>query len=211
MSCRIVHVTTPSRLHFGMLSFGNPDVSQFGGAGVMISKPRVALALSESEGFRARGPHAARVQKFASHWRDYCGLSPRELNCEILVEQAPREHVGLGLGTQLALAVAAGLNALLDRPQPPQAELAASVGRGKRSAVGTHGFMRGGIIVERGKRRGETLGRLERHLRLPAQWRVVLICPKAHAGLAGAAEQSAFNQLPAVPLERHGPSGERIV
>src|SRR5262249_50227735 len=58
--------------------------------------------------------------------------------------------VGLGVGTSLGLAVARALAAETGRPGLPAADLARRVGRGERSAVGVHGFDRGGLIVEAG-------------------------------------------------------------
>jgi predicted sugar kinase len=69
----------------------------------------------------------------------------------IEVLSAPPQHVGLGVGTQLALAVAAGLNASCGFAAMTPAELAACMGRGQRSAVGSYGFYHGGLIIEDGK------------------------------------------------------------
>jgi beta-RFAP synthase len=107
----------------------------------------------------------------------------------------------LGVGTQLALSVAAALTAWFDRPPLPPAELAQSVGRGRRSAIGTYGFATGGLIVERGRLPGEPISPLECRVPVPDAWRFVLIQPRTDAGLSGAAEQTAFDQLPPVPDE----------
>ena len=37
-----LQITAASRLHFGLLSFGNPDLRQYGGVGVMVDRPRAA-------------------------------------------------------------------------------------------------------------------------------------------------------------------------
>ena len=58
-------------------------------------------------------------------------------------------HVGLGSGTQLALAVARALAELYDVERGARA-LAAAVGR--RSAIGTWTFDDGGLVVEGGRR-----------------------------------------------------------
>jgi beta-RFAP synthase len=105
------------------------------------------------------------------------------------------------VGTQLALSVAAGLNAWTGRPQPSPAELALSVGRGQRSAVGTYGFVAGGLIVERGRLPGEPFSPLDCRVPVPDAWRFVLVHPPAAAGLSGPAEQTAFDHLPPVPEE----------
>jgi predicted sugar kinase len=84
---------------------------------------------------------------------------------------------------------------------PSPAELAISVGRGLRSAVGTYGFAEGGLIVERGKLPGERIAPLDVRLALPDHWRFALIHPRDGRGLWGEVEQRAFDHLPAVPGE----------
>ena len=77
-------------------------------------------------------------------------------------------------------------------------ELALSVGRGLRSAVGTYGFCGGGLVVERGKSAAEPISPLDCRLDLPAEWRFVLLAPTGVSGLSGNEEQQAFSGLPRV-------------
>jgi beta-ribofuranosylaminobenzene 5'-phosphate synthase len=200
MPGRIVQVFAPSRLHFGMFSFGQPGVRQFGGVGMMIRAPGLRLKITPAEKLCAVGPfedlllaHAQVVQKSIS-----CG---EPLACRLELTTAPRAHVGLGSGTQLALAVAAGLNAFCGGSPKPVAELARIVGRGKRSAIGTYGFAHGGLLVEAGKTADDEISPLVARVELPAEWRVVLICPRRMTGLSGEAERIAFERLPPVPVE----------
>lgn len=197
---RVVHVTAPSRLHFGLFSFGQPVGRQNGGVGVMVDRPAVRLRICASEELETSGALAERAMTFANRWADFCGTSG-ELPCRIEVLSAAPQHVGLGVGTQLGLSVAAGLNAFLRSSTSSPAELAMSVGRGLRSAVGTYGFARGGLIVDRGKLAGERIAPLDLSLPLPHQWRFVLIRPRAGSGLWGTDEQDAFDRLPPVPRE----------
>jgi beta-RFAP synthase len=194
---RIVEIHTPSRLHFGMLSFGQPDVRRFGGVGVMIDQPRTAVRVTHAERFVAAGPEAERAAEFARRVAQTWGLA-EDLPCRLEVASAPRRHTGLGSGTQLALAVAAALHALFDRPVGGAVELASAVGRGLRSAVGTYGFEQGGLLVEAGKWRDDDLSPLVARLELPLQWRFVLVTPRRQTGLHGQSERTAFEQLPPV-------------
>ncbi len=196
---RTVFVSAPSRLHFGLLSFGNPDARQFGGVGVMIDRPGVKLRVQRAEAFEVDGPLRDRIRHAALQWSESSGAAG-ELRCKIELLAAPRPHSGLGVGTQLALAVATGLNAFHARAVPSIENLAKSVGRGLRSAVGTYGFAAGGLIAEQGKLPTETVSPLLERVALPNQWRFVLVSPKEGAGLHGATEQTAFDQLPPVPV-----------
>jgi beta-RFAP synthase len=189
---KVVEVSTGSRLHFGMFSFGNPAVRQFGGVGVMIDAPRVELRITASTELQVNGPLRERVLNIA---RSLGG----ELPCEIEVLSAPRQHVGLGSGTQLALAVTLGLLEYFDRPCATAADLARAAGRGRRSAVGLHGFWRGGLILEGGKRNHDEISPLMWRTTLPDEWRWVIACPSEASGLSGVAEESAFGTLPPVP------------
>jgi beta-RFAP synthase len=72
-------------------------------------------------------------------------------------------------------------------------------GRGQRSAVGTHGFLHGGLIVDAGRAKGERLGRLAQQCPLPEDWRFVLVRGSAATGLSGQAEAAAIDALPPIP------------
>jgi beta-RFAP synthase len=193
---RRVHVTAPSRLHFGLYGFGKESVRQFGGIGAMIQSPGVQLTASQADGFSAIGPCADRVRTFAERWSDFYGKGLPSVTIEVL--HVPPEHSGLGVGTQLGLSVAAALNAWNGLPAVTPIELAQSVGRAQRSAVGSYGFVHGGLIAERGKLAGESVSPLDACIALPDAWRFVLVMPPTEAGLAGQAEMEAFERLPPV-------------
>ncbi|HTN73797.1 MAG TPA: hypothetical protein VL096_01070 [Pirellulaceae bacterium] len=190
-------ITSPSRLHFGLLNFGGGG-RQFGGVGVMVDRPTVQLRITPSEQFAVQGALATRVIPFTRAWQAYHGCEG-PLACSIEVLSAPREHAGLGLGTQLAMSVALGLSRFFGLPNQTAIELATSVGRGQRSAVGAYGFVMGGLIAERGKLPEERISPLDAHLDLPVDWRYVLIAPRATSGLANDDEVQAFAKLPPVP------------
>lgn len=195
-----VHVRAPCRLHFGMFSFGHCDRPRFGGVGAMIDSPTVAVTISRAAQFMTRGEHSERVKQFAERAARAWRLDALP-HCQIAVT-APPDHVGLGVGTQLGLSVAAGLRRFLQLPELPAEDLAQSAGRGSRSSVGTFGFKHGGLIVDGGKPPGESLGKLVQRIALPAAWRFVLIrCNDDIQGLAGQQERDAFAKLPATPDE----------
>ncbi|MEX0937250.1 MAG: hypothetical protein WDZ59_05265 [Pirellulales bacterium] len=196
---RRVTVTAPSRLHFGMFSFGRSDVRQFGGVGAMIDRPGLKLVLRSGEAFSVTGPMSEAAAKYARRAHQAYGSSG-EPAVEIEVVHAPPAHVGLGTGTQLALSIAAGIAALAGERVPSGDRLAQITGRGRRSAVGTYGFDRGGLIVEGGKYQTDAISPLITRLAIPAEWRFVLIRPRGEQGLSGMEESGAFEKLPATPL-----------
>jgi beta-RFAP synthase len=192
-----VHVRAPCRLHFGMFSFGHADRPQFGGVGMMIDPPAVEVDICPAASFSVSGSLADRARQFAelaaAAWK-----LPTLPQCQLEV-RAPSDHVGLGVGTQLGLAIAAGLRRWLRLPELSIDALAAAVGRANRSAVGTYGFQRGGFIVDVGITGNRSAERLKRRLDIPADWRIVLVRAEHRRGLAGAPEADAFARLPPVP------------
>ena len=198
MSCKI-HVSAASRLHFGMFSFGHADQRQFGGVGMMVNRPRVELAVAEGTTLQVSGPLAERVTRTIRRLGREWGL-PAPPACTVDVKCAAPPHTGFGAGTQLDLAVAAGLRRFCGQANLSAVELATCTGRGTRSAIGTHGFVHGGLLVDAGKLAGEPLGTLEARCPLPTAWRIVLIRTSEHSGPSGMPEQTAFKRLVAVPL-----------
>jgi beta-RFAP synthase len=165
----------------------------------MIASPGVALRIKHSPMFNVSGPHKERVEQFTAMISEQWQLpSLPELHIEVV--STPREHVGLGVGTQLALAVAAGLAEALGFAWRDPWHLAQLTRRGRRSAVGTYGFLQGGFIVDGGHHSNETLGQLTQHCHFPSAWQFVLFIPKSQVGCAGSAEERAFANLPSVPL-----------
>jgi beta-RFAP synthase len=156
------------------------------------------LRLTRAERLQASGPLAERAMEFARRWTASAGRIelPR---CHIEILHAPPLNAGLGVGTQLGLAVAAGLNAMHGRARGNAVALAAEVERGLRSSVGIYGFELGGLIVERGKLAHEAIAPLAVREEVPCDWRVVLIQPHERGGLSGGEEQQAFAAVAPVP------------
>lgn len=202
-----IRVFAPSRLHFGLLRpssaafpVAGDEVRRFGGVGAMIDRPGIELWLRKADSFRCHGPLSQRVSEFAHRWAAFHSLSsPPPWSIE--VASAPAEHVGLGVGTQLGLAVAAGLQLASGRGLVDVQQLAMSVNRGLRSAIGAYGFALGGLIVDAGKTSDEALSPLERRIPLPENWRFVLFRPRHSTGVSGAKERLAFSSLPPAPAE----------
>jgi beta-RFAP synthase len=193
-----VMVEACSRLHFGLLAPCRDSARRFGGVGAMVQRPalrvRVRRARQEGEAFSASGPLAARAQQTVE--RFCAGGWPAEIAPPAVdVLCAPCDHTGLGTGTQLALAVAAGLRTYAGLHGLGPADLARRAGRGERSAIGVHGFFVGGLLVDAGKRDPAALAPLVARVSLPECWRFVLITPQGERGLWGADERAAFEQL----------------
>ena len=196
----LLRITAPSRLHFGLLRFARPTGRSYGGLGMMIDRPRVVVELTAADRWSASGPYGERAMEFARRSLEACA-APRIRALKLDVVEAPAPHSGLGSGTQLALAIATGVRELCQAPPLAIDELAASVDRGGRSAVGSHGFELGGLIWESGRLPHQTLGELQRRVEVPAAWRIVLATIPHCQGLSGDKESLAFERLPPVPAD----------
>ncbi|MCE9530288.1 MAG: beta-RFAP synthase [Planctomycetes bacterium] len=190
----MTRVVAPARLHFGLLSLpipGDERQRQFGGVGLMIDSPSVALFVEAAAEWSS---NSARALDFARTFSS--SLTPAEqIPFQIVVEQMPEEHAGLGSGTALALAVAQAIAIETSHRDWSSPELARRVGRGRRSAIGVHGFERGGLIFEQGKMPGEEISPLVEHRDFPADWRIVLLRPHCEARWYGRRELLAFEKL----------------
>ncbi len=197
-----ISVSAPSRLHFGLFAVGERTERQFGGVGVMIQRPRTTICVREADNFSIKGPSQQKIRSIIDKWFARFGplVSPpltRPYESGICVEacEQPPQHMGLGSGTQLAFAVATALFRHFDLPLPKPAELAAALGRGGRSAIGTHGFFCGGLLVDRGTSPREPVAPLDFQIDFPDNWPIVISLLKNHQGLHGADEWLAFEQL----------------
>ena len=194
----MIGVRAFSRLHFGVLSLGTGEGEvpprHFGGVGLMIQDPGLSLHVAPAPDWSADGPLATRALQFA---RGFAASVPPESGppMRLEVERCAPEHVGLGTGTQLGLAVAQALVTAWGLAGLSAAELAARVGRGKRSGLGTHGFALGGFLVDAGKRSPEAVAPVVARADFPEDWRFVLVLPLGRTGLHGPAERRAFEQL----------------
>ena len=193
----IIRVVTGSRLHFGLLDTAAP----FGGVGVMIDAPSTEVAFGPCERFRYCGHEAARVESIVSRAAVACGRS-RLPDCEVTVSSRPPSHCGLGSGTQLALALAE-LSVRWHDGSFNQEQIVIDVaGRGKRSAVGSHGYFRGGLIFEESAD-GSDLNAIGERIELPQTWRVAVLRPaRASAPVSGELETQQFDRLSRVSQDR---------
>lgn len=203
MKGRQVEIVAFGRLHFGMLSAGE-GAQRFGGLGTMVAPPCLHVRIGWAERLECVGLLARRVRQIVRQGFlvDARPGGDAGAACRIEVLDAPPLHVGLGTGTQLAMAVAAGLHAWAGGTPLDAFQLAQRTGRGLRSAVGVYGFVHGGLLFDAGKTEGEESSASVTRVELPVPWRFVVICPQGVRGLSGAAEQRAFAHLPPVPLER---------
>jgi len=200
-SLGLIFVRTPSRLHFGLLSYHPESARQFGGVGLMVRRPDVAIRAERTRGeaCEGRGVMSDRAAMFAERFNENAvamGLIDEPIAARIDVLRMPRPHCGFGTGTQLGLAVARAMAQLAECDDLDTADLSRMVGRGLRSAIGAHGGTHGGLIVDGGKADSEQLSPMVARLDFPTDWPIVLIRPQRLVGISGERERAAFAKMP---------------
>lgn len=190
---RSVAVSAPARLHLGFLDIDGSLGRRFGSLGLSIMRPVTRLTIQTSMRTSVSGPEAARAGRYLSTMRRMLGLSDHH---RLVVEEASPAHSGLGSGTQIALAVSAGLRRLHGLPLDVRGD-AERLGRGGRSGVGIGLFEQGGLVLDGGRTdRSGPAPILVRHA-FPEEWRVLLIHDREVDGIHGERELEAFADLPA--------------
>ena len=190
-------IQTPSRLHFGLFGWGPLAARQFGGVGLMIERPGLEMLVEPADRWAADGPLADRALAIAAEvstrlFEEGHPTSPARIS----ILQAPEAHIGLGVGTQLSLAVARALTEQAGIANASVATLARLTGRGRRSGIGVHGFVEGGLIVDAGRRLALALPTRLLRATLPDHWSLLIVIPTHSAGLSGPDEVRAFDSLP---------------
>jgi beta-RFAP synthase len=196
-----VEVAASARLHLGFLdpsgSLGRP----FGSIGLVVEgfAAEVSLARAAADERRADGPAAAaeldRAAACVERLRERTG---RRAPLALRLRRVLPAHAGFGSGTQLALAVGRAF-AVLHGIEASALQLAAWLGRGRRSGIGIAGFDTGGLIVDGGPRADGTPALPLARIAFPAGWRVLLALDPARRGLSGGAERTALAALPVLP------------
>ncbi len=184
-------VTGRARLHFGLLHVpraGEPDARRFGGCGLMLDAPHIVVSADAAGVDSVEGHSAVRAARIVDQLRA-AAPSGRVRPLAVRVNECPPEHVGLGVGTQLSLALAKALAAEWGADAGP---LVAATGRGERSGVGLHGARLGGFVADCGRGPASTLAPLFARLEFPTDWPVVLAHPLAPGRWHGGAERAAF-------------------
>jgi beta-RFAP synthase len=195
-----VRVHAPARLHLGFLDPAGTLGRRFGSLGLVIDGPATVLELGRghADSFETFADGAAALDRA----RGYLETLRRATDCRapvrLCVRSAPPAHVGLGSGTQLALALGRAFCTAFDLSLS-SARLAAMLGRGARSGVGVAGFDQGGLLLDGGPQADGSPAVPLARIAMPAAWRAILVLDSSAQGLYGPAEQAALAGLAPLP------------
>jgi beta-ribofuranosylaminobenzene 5'-phosphate synthase len=190
-----VTVTTAARLHMGFYDLSQstePGFAglRFGGLGLALDAPSTHLQFTKSKKLEFDANCSENVVKIVENIIKSLNLA--EVFSLNVLQKIP-EHTGLGSGTQMALAIGAGLSALFSLNLCAQ-QIAIVCMRGRRSGIGLGAFSQGGLLIDSGKIANE-LPSIDMRFDFPDHWRVLLVQDSAHVGVHGAVELEAFKTL----------------
>lgn len=191
-----VSVYAPARLHMGFLDLGGSLGRRFGSIGVGINEIATHITITAANRLTLAGPGQARASKAVEK---FCLAQGLNTALSLHIHQAIPEHVGLGSGTQLELAVGMGLARFFGLNLTVR-DIAQTIERGARSGIGIAVFEQGGLVVDGGRGPDTLTPPLISRMEIPEQWRFILAFDRRGQGLHGKAEVDAFNSLPAFPV-----------
>jgi beta-ribofuranosylaminobenzene 5'-phosphate synthase len=189
-----ITVTAPARLHMGFIDLSGSLGRQFGSIGVALNEIHTRLILTKSDKRSINGPSAQRADRCLTQLCEVMAVSDQ---VNIQIETAIPEHVGLGSGTQMALAIGSALNAHYGLGMTVR-EIAAVMDRGLRSGIGIGVFEHGGLVVDGGRGEKTITPPVLVHLEVPSGWRFILVFDRGQ-GLHGE-QEIAFPQQEAEHL-----------
>jgi beta-RFAP synthase len=198
-----VRVSAPGRLHLGFLDPSGTLGRRFGSLGMMLEETATVVRLARSSAHRVHAAPVARhevdrVERLVAKLRSATGFRDP---LDVFIEAALPPHVGLGSGTQIALALGRAF-AELHCLQLSTPALASLLGRGGRSGIGIAGFDVGGVLVDGGPRTGSNAPPVLARIEFPQDWRVVLVQDAARCGLHGENEAQGIARLPTFPQQQ---------
>jgi len=204
-----VTIETPSRIHITLIDLNGTLGRIDGGVGLALMEPKVKVEVEFSEKNEIVGD----VENIG---REALELTIKKLNLKekfkINIKEIYPPHIGLGLTTQLSLAIAFSISQLLSLNLDPY-HLAKIVNRGGTSGIGVGAFKFGGFLLDGGHSkkvkedflpssfsRAPPPPLLVRY-EFPEDWYIILACYKEGKRVYGKEELRIFKDHCPISLE----------
>lgn len=185
----------PARLHMGFIDLSGSLGRHFGSIGVALNEINTTLSLGYADTLTVSS-HAPK--RALSCIKELCANLNVADKLQLDLHSNIPEHIGLGSGTQMAIAIGMALNAFYDLGLSVR-DIAALTDRGARSGIGIAIFEQGGLIVDGGRGEQTITPPVIARMNIPDDWRFILVFDKRGKGLHGADEIQAFKELPPFP------------
>jgi beta-ribofuranosylaminobenzene 5'-phosphate synthase len=215
LDTRRVVIRTPSRIHVSLIDMHGGSGRVDGGVGITLDEPEILIEAELDPVITVKGGDMAvreRIRHTAEAVLRNIGAGG---GARFIVRSYYPSHIGLGSGSQLALAVARAITELHGKSLAVP-DLARLAGRGGTSGIGTAAFEQGGFILDGGHRFGAGCEKsdfrpsaasrgvspppvLARHA-FPEDWKILLAIPNVPAGASGCIETDIFRDHCPVPL-----------
>ena len=186
-----VTVTVPARLHLGFLDLNGGLGRRFGSIGLAINGLKTSITFNAASQLRVTGPENERVRGYLQAMQRALHI---EDSCHVRIDEVVPAHAGLGSGTQIALAVAAGVRRFHGLPLDVRGD-AIRLERGARSGVGIGLFDHGGLVVDGGRGPLTTAAPVVSRMPFPEQWRILVVLDPHRQGVHGPDEREVFSKL----------------
>ena len=142
----MLKIRTPSRIHMTLIDMNGSIGRVDGGIGITLEKPNILITAKRADSVTVRGD-----PELNERMKKACEIVAPGRGIEITIEESYWNHIGLGSGTQAALAAGMAISSLYDLKITPR-QVAEKVGRGGTSGIGIASFERGGFILDGGHR-----------------------------------------------------------
>lgn len=186
-----VTVTVPARLHLGFLDLNGGLGRRFGSIGLAINGLKTSITFNAASQPQVTGPESERVRGYLQAMQRALDI---ENTCHVRIDEVVPAHAGLGSGTQIALAVAAGVRRFHGLPLDVRGD-AVRLERGARSGVGIGLFDHGGLVVDGGRGPLTTAAPVVSRMPFPEQWRILVVLDPHRQGVHGPDEREVFSKL----------------
>ena len=186
-----VTVTVPARLHLGFLDLNGGLGRRFGSIGLAINGLKTSITFNAASQPQVTGPESERVRGYLQAMQRALDI---ENTCHVRIDEVVPAHAGLGSGTQIARAVAAGVRRFHGLPLDVRGD-AIRLERGARSGVGIGLFDHGGLVVDGGRGPLTTAAPVVSRMPFPEQWRILVVLDPHRQGVHGPDEREVFSKL----------------
>ncbi|WP_271594035.1 beta-ribofuranosylaminobenzene 5'-phosphate synthase family protein [Bradyrhizobium sp. CCBAU 65884] len=208
------HVIARPRVHIGLADMGNASPRSFGGVGFSLDCEPTIIEFEKCQTVKIVGTEAldTRAQHEIFALTERLKSVRQGIGFNATIRSVPKQHVGLGSKTSLALSIIAGANAINELGFSSD-EMQRLSGRGAASGVGLHAFFQGGIVWDVGHRFSPGMRLLPSstkiatdippllaRLAFPTVWQIALLLPDEPT-MSGDDEATFFSENAPVPKE----------
>lgn len=193
----MTRVEVGGRLHFGFNNLSLAHERLYGALGVALDRPRLSLHIERNDSIIAPNSSRPLVEAVCTQ----LGVPGAKLT----IDEPLPPHVGLGSGTQLALATTVGVADCYGQSVDVR-EIAPQLGRGGRSGIGVATFEAGGFVLDGGHPTARfttnrpadgdwTVPPIAARHPIPDDWRFLIVLPAAEPGRSGTAEDDSIRDV----------------